>query len=132
MRTQNSSTHLIVQPRSFATFPANGRSDTPQKKKKKYMVEKTSRIRDITTLHAAPTAHPPHPHTAFDASKLLRTALQPVKFTKVPPLEKLLPKLGGLEKDPIIPSIRLFIQKLDAPVKQGICEPIISYKQPLM
>jgi thiol-disulfide isomerase/thioredoxin len=56
-------------------------------------------------------AHPQHPHTnmRFNLPTLLGTSQAPVKFDKVPPLSKVIAKMGEASKDPIIPSIQSFI-----------------------
>ncbi|KAA8619069.1 thioredoxin [Pyrenophora tritici-repentis] len=55
-------------------------------------------------------AFPPHPHLDKSTPTLLRQSQRPVKFTKVPPLEKLVAKMGDLGNDPAVASIVSFIQ----------------------
>ncbi|RMZ71076.1 Desumoylating isopeptidase 1 [Pyrenophora seminiperda CCB06] len=55
-------------------------------------------------------AFPPHPHLNKSTPTLLRQSQRPVKFTKVPPLEKLVAKMGDLGSDPAVSSIVSFIQ----------------------
>jgi thiol-disulfide isomerase/thioredoxin len=54
--------------------------------------------------------HPPHPHSQLRVPKLLSTSLRPVTYTKVPPLDKVIAKLGSSGKDPIIPAMKNFIE----------------------
>jgi thiol-disulfide isomerase/thioredoxin len=56
------------------------------------------------------TAFPPHPHLEKSTPMLLRHSLRPVRFTKVPPLEKLVAKMGEAGMDPSVSSIVSFIQ----------------------
>jgi hypothetical protein len=55
-------------------------------------------------------AFPPHPHLEKSTPMLLRQSLRPVRFTKIPPLEKLVAKMGGAGSDPSVSSIVSFIQ----------------------
>jgi thiol-disulfide isomerase/thioredoxin len=55
-------------------------------------------------------AFPPHPHLDKSTPMLLRQSLRPVRFTKVPPLEKLVAKMGDAGKDEAVSSIVSFIQ----------------------
>lgn len=64
-------------------------------------------------------AHPAHPHTTIRAFGLLDAAAKPVRYTKIPPLDKLLPKLGALEKDPAVQSMKTFLTGLNTSPKQG-------------
>jgi hypothetical protein len=64
-------------------------------------------------------AHPPHPHINFPVSALVEAAGKPVRYTKIPPLDKLIAKLGKAADDPIISSMKQFISGLDKTVKQG-------------
>jgi thiol-disulfide isomerase/thioredoxin len=54
-------------------------------------------------------AFPPHPHLDTSTPILLRQSYRPVTFTKVPPLEKLVAKMGESGKDPVVSSIVSFI-----------------------
>ncbi|KNG52511.1 duf862-domain-containing protein [Stemphylium lycopersici] len=60
-----------------------------------------------TLLNAA---FPPHPHLDTSTPMLMRQSQRPVKFTKVPPLEKLVAKMGDAGNDPAVPTIVSFIQ----------------------
>ncbi|KAK8157330.1 PPPDE putative peptidase domain-containing protein [Phyllosticta citrichinensis] len=51
-----------------------------------------------------------HPHTRLDLPKLLGSSMRPVIYDKVPPLEKLVPKMGGHGKHPIVVMITAFIK----------------------
>ena len=56
-------------------------------------------------------AHPEHPHASlrFQLPSLLGASQVPVKYEKVPPLSKVIAKMGEASKDPIIPKIQSFI-----------------------
>lgn len=54
-------------------------------------------------------AFPPHPHLENSTPHLLRQSLRPITFTKVPPLEKVVAKMGDVGKDPAVSSIVSFI-----------------------
>jgi thiol-disulfide isomerase/thioredoxin len=58
------------------------------------------------------SAHPPHPHRLLQLSKLLSTSLRPITYTKMPPLEKVIAKLGALGKEPIVADLKSFIEAL--------------------
>lgn len=55
------------------------------------------------------TAFPPHPHLSMSTPTLLRQNQRPITFTKIPPLEKLVAKMGDTGKDPAVSSIVSFI-----------------------
>jgi len=55
-------------------------------------------------------AFPAHPHLEKSTPMLLRQSQRPVKFTKVPPLEKLVAKMGDAGKEPAVSSVVSFIQ----------------------
>jgi thiol-disulfide isomerase/thioredoxin len=57
-------------------------------------------------LHAA---FPVHPHLSKSVPKLLRTSQRPITYSKVPPLEKVVTKMGRNGKDPAVSSIVSFI-----------------------
>ncbi|KAF2126374.1 DUF862-domain-containing protein [Dothidotthia symphoricarpi CBS 119687] len=52
---------------------------------------------------------PPHAHLSMSTPTLLRQSQRPVVFAKVPPLEKLVAKMGDTGKDPAVSSIVSFI-----------------------
>lgn len=54
-------------------------------------------------------AFPPHPHLDSSTPILLRQSLRPITFTKVPPLDKVVGKMGAVGKDPTVTSIVSFI-----------------------
>jgi thiol-disulfide isomerase/thioredoxin len=64
-------------------------------------------------------AHPPHPHSDLSVFALVDAASKPVRYTKIPPLDKLILKLGDIGKDPIVKSIKSFIDGLSNSLKQG-------------
>ncbi|KAI6840626.1 DUF862-domain-containing protein [Hortaea werneckii] len=53
---------------------------------------------------------PPHPHAQLRLPTLQYGSLKPVSYGKVPPLEKLMTKLGDLGKDEALTSLRTFVQ----------------------
>jgi thiol-disulfide isomerase/thioredoxin len=64
-------------------------------------------------------AFPPHPHLNTSTPILLRQSYRPVTFTKVPPLEKLVAKMGEVGQNPAVSSIVSFI---DARERLGAIE----------
>ncbi|KAF2825579.1 DUF862-domain-containing protein [Ophiobolus disseminans] len=54
-------------------------------------------------------AFPPHPHLTSSTPILLRQSQRPITFTKVPPLDKVVAKMGDPGKDPAVSSIVSFI-----------------------
>jgi thiol-disulfide isomerase/thioredoxin len=54
-------------------------------------------------------AFPPHPHLEMSTPILLRQTQRPITFTKVPPLDKVVAKMGDAGKDPAVTSIVSFI-----------------------
>lgn len=54
-------------------------------------------------------AFPTHPHLDKSTPILLRQSQRPITFTKIPPLEKLVAKMGPSGKDPAVSSIVSFI-----------------------
>ncbi|EUC32499.1 hypothetical protein COCCADRAFT_98483 [Bipolaris zeicola 26-R-13] len=56
------------------------------------------------------SAFPPHPHLDKSTPLLMRQNQRPIRFTKVPPLEKLVAKMGDAGNDPAVSSIVAFIQ----------------------
>ncbi|KAF2452608.1 PPPDE putative peptidase domain-containing protein [Lineolata rhizophorae] len=59
-------------------------------------------------------AYPPHPHRLLELPNFLGVSLRPVTFAKVPPLEKVLGKLGEHAKDAAVASIAEFIRAREA------------------
>jgi thiol-disulfide isomerase/thioredoxin len=64
-------------------------------------------------------AKPKHPHASLSSAALAETAHRPVSYGKVPPLEKVIPKLGSMSTEPILPSMNKFISGLNNAHKQG-------------
>lgn len=58
-------------------------------------------------------AHPVHPHTSLKLPSLHNPDAKPVLFTKVPPMQKLLAKMGSAAEDPAVQSISQFIEARD-------------------
>lgn len=54
-------------------------------------------------------AFPAHPHLSKSVPTLLRQSQRPITYTKVPPLEKVVAKMGDVGKDPAVSSIVSFI-----------------------
>lgn len=54
-------------------------------------------------------AFPPHPHLSKSIPTLLRQSQRSITYTKVPPLEKVVAKMGDVGKDPAVSSIVSFI-----------------------
>ena len=53
-------------------------------------------------------AHPPHPHTQLRLFTLQRRH-KPVTYTKIPPLDKLVGKMGPSSSDPSVTTLKAFI-----------------------
>jgi thiol-disulfide isomerase/thioredoxin len=64
-------------------------------------------------------AFPPHPHLDMSTPILLRQSLRSITFAKLPPLEKLVSKMGDAGQDPAVSSIVSF---LDARERLGAME----------
>ncbi|KAF1847205.1 DUF862-domain-containing protein [Cucurbitaria berberidis CBS 394.84] len=64
-------------------------------------------------------AFPPHPHLERSTPYLLRQSQRPITYPKVPPLDKLVAKMGDLGNDPAVSSIVSFISARD---KSGAME----------
>ncbi|OKL58343.1 hypothetical protein UA08_06571 [Talaromyces atroroseus] len=56
------------------------------------------------------SAFPPHPHTALRLPSLQRPVTNYVLYTRTPPMEKLLSKIGAYQHDPTITSLVDFIK----------------------
>ncbi len=54
---------------------------------------------------------PPHPHTLLKVPTLQFGSLRPVTYTKVPPLEKLMTKLGSAASQSDLVALRSFVEK---------------------
>lgn len=59
-----------------------------------------------------------HPHRKLKVPKLLSTALKSVTYTKVPPLDKLVAKIGDQAKAPIVVAMVGFIKAAHGAVPQ--------------
>lgn len=68
-------------------------------------------------------AFPPHPHLQMSTPVLLRQNQRPITFTKIPPLQKVVVKMGDVGKDPVVSSIISF---LEAREKSGAIEAPVS------
>ncbi|OIW29802.1 DUF862-domain-containing protein [Coniochaeta ligniaria NRRL 30616] len=56
-------------------------------------------------------AWPPHPHQSLNLPTFANTNAKPVIFTKVPPLPKLLLKMGPVADDPAVQGVKQFIER---------------------
>lgn len=54
-------------------------------------------------------AHPPHPHTLLRLPTLQRPHKTPVTYTKMPPIEKLIAKMGTAGSDPAVCDLSGFV-----------------------
>ena len=54
-------------------------------------------------------AHPPHPHSKLKLPTLQRPHRHPVTYAKVPPLDKLIAKLGSSAQDPAVTALKDFV-----------------------
>ncbi|KAI7268182.1 DUF862-domain-containing protein [Hortaea werneckii] len=54
---------------------------------------------------------PPHPHAQLRLPTLQYGSLKPVSYSKVPPLDKLMTKLGDAGNDEALSTLRTFVQK---------------------
>ncbi|KAF2259274.1 DUF862-domain-containing protein [Lojkania enalia] len=54
-------------------------------------------------------AFPPHPHLLKSVPTLLKQSQKPITYTKVPPLDKVIAKMGAVGKDLAVTSIVAFI-----------------------
>ncbi|EQB47562.1 PUL domain-containing protein [Colletotrichum gloeosporioides Cg-14] len=61
-------------------------------------------------------AFPRHPHESLNLPSFSNPNARPVLYSKVPPLEKLLAKMGATATDPAVHSVKQFIEARD---KQG-------------
>jgi thiol-disulfide isomerase/thioredoxin len=64
-------------------------------------------------------AYPPHPHVNFSVSGLVTAAGKPIRYSKIPPLDKLMTKLGSMAQDPVVPSIKAFLTGLNTGPQKG-------------
>ena len=54
-------------------------------------------------------AHPAHPHTLLSLPTLRKPHNTPVTFAKVPPIDKLIAKMGPLGSDPAVSALQHFV-----------------------
>ncbi|KAF2398670.1 DUF862-domain-containing protein [Trichodelitschia bisporula] len=64
------------------------------------------------------SAHPTHPHMILRVPHLQREALVPAKYVQVPPLDKVVAKLGPYAHDPTIVAVKDFISAVHNKVPQ--------------
>lgn len=55
-------------------------------------------------------AWPPHPHQSLNLPTFTNTNAKPVIFTKIPPLPKLLLKMGPVADDPAVQGVKQFVE----------------------
>ncbi|KAK0614116.1 PUL domain-containing protein [Immersiella caudata] len=75
----------------------------------RWMGADPSKLRGNVTL-LAQMAFPPHPHQSLNLPTISNPNTKPVLFTKVPPLSKLLAKMGPTANNQEIQSIKTFIE----------------------
>lgn len=56
-------------------------------------------------------AHVSHPHTGLRLATIQRPHAKPITYTTVPPLEKLVSKMGPLSTDPSVVELRAFVKQ---------------------
>src|SRR5690242_1001303 len=67
---------------------------------------------------------PPHPHLSSSTPNLLRQSQRPIAFSKIPPLDKVVAKMGDAGKDAAVSAIVSFINTreksgaIEAPLTQ--------------
>lgn len=54
-------------------------------------------------------AHPPHPHTLLRLPTLQRPHKTAITYTKVPPIDKLIAKMGPVGSDPVVSALKGFV-----------------------
>ncbi|KAF2666929.1 putative thioredoxin [Microthyrium microscopicum] len=59
-------------------------------------------------------AYPAHPHTSLPVSALVAAGRTPIRYTKLPPLDKLIPKLGSLATDPSVLAMKTFLPNISS------------------
>ncbi|KAH7384081.1 PPPDE putative peptidase domain-containing protein [Phaeosphaeria sp. MPI-PUGE-AT-0046c] len=64
-------------------------------------------------------AFPPHPHLDMSTPILLKQSQRPITYSKIPPLQKLIVKMGEAGKDPAVSSI---VSYIDARERFGAME----------
>lgn len=62
---------------------------------------------------------PPHPHTQLKVPTLQFGSLQPIMYSRVPPLDKLMTKLGDAAKGGEISALRTFVQKRNEDAREA-------------
>ncbi|KAH8705362.1 putative thioredoxin [Talaromyces proteolyticus] len=73
------------------------------------------------------TAFPPHPHTSLRLPSLQREITSYVTYTKLPPLDKLLQKIGSLKDDPTIQSLVDFVKTRSTAEPADTAVPNLSF-----
>lgn len=79
------------------------------KKEEEWAGADPNRLRGTVRL-LVNSARPPHPHQSLKLPKLLNTSLRPILYTKMPPLEKVIAKLGTLGNEKIVGEVRKFLE----------------------
>ncbi|QIW95130.1 hypothetical protein AMS68_000648 [Peltaster fructicola] len=72
---------------------------------------------------------PPHAHTKADAAKLKFGSLKPTTYAKVPPLDKLIAKLGDAGRDASVSSLKTFVEKRQVNAKEAALPQLASVGQ---
>jgi thiol-disulfide isomerase/thioredoxin len=73
------------------------------------------------------TAHPAHPHTFLRLPSLQRQITNYVTYTKLPPLDKLLQKIGSYKDDPTIKTLVDFVKTRSATEPANTAVPNLSF-----
>ncbi|KAK0638682.1 PUL domain-containing protein [Cercophora newfieldiana] len=94
----------------------------------RWMGADPAKLRGNVTL-LAQMAFPPHPHQGLNIPTISNPNTKPVLFTKVPPLPKLLAKMGPTAHDKSIQSIKTFIETRTAsgPAKATLPSDLSSF-----
>lgn len=69
---------------------------------------------------------PPHPHTQLKVPTLQYGSLQPITYSRVPPLDKLMGRLGDAGNDSNLSSLRNFIQKRSEDAREAALPNLLS------
>ncbi|KAI0422204.1 PUL domain-containing protein [Xylaria grammica] len=85
-----------------------------------------ARLRGTVKLLAEMAAGPSHPHQLLHLPHISNPDSRPVLFTKVPPLQKLLSKLGPTANDAAVQSMKRFIEARSAQGPAMVTLPDVS------
>ncbi|KAI0120123.1 DUF862-domain-containing protein [Nemania sp. FL0031] len=99
--------YAITSTPTFITFVHGKQQET-------WVGADAARLRGTVKLLAEMASGPSHPHRLLHLPTLSNPDSKPVLFTKVPPLAKLLAKLGPAANDPAIQGMKHFIEARSA------------------